>query len=184
MGSGKWQHEHGYWNFLVDANVVLIPDKDKADPRTGRMSGIDHAVQIAEDVQPTAKSVRWLDLPSGSKDITDWATRSEKHGMGDAEIVERLKTMIRRAPQYFRGIQLLSRVDRDILSVDLSQKSDLDWESMRNQLIEWLQELNPADLTKLYRDLRKLTRLTAAGMRSIVKKISSNRSGHRPSSLV
>ena len=66
MGAGKWQPE--YSEALTGANIVLLPDNDKA--------GRDHVQQIAESVHSVAGRVRIVILPGLPEkgDVSHWLT--------------------------------------------------------------------------------------------------------------
>ncbi len=63
-GAGKWRDE--YSEILRGADVVIIPDNDKA--------GRDHCTQVAKSLEGKAKTIRVLDLPDlpEKSDVTDW----------------------------------------------------------------------------------------------------------------
>lgn len=61
-GAGKWDDR--YATDLVGANVVLAGDRDDA--------GRAHIKDVAQSLSIAARSVRILDLPGTSKDISDW----------------------------------------------------------------------------------------------------------------
>jgi putative DNA primase/helicase len=62
MGAGKWrQHFNQY---LAGRNVVILPDNDKA--------GRGHAALVARSLQGIAASVKIVQVPAPSKDISEW----------------------------------------------------------------------------------------------------------------
>jgi len=75
MGAGKWHNS--YTEALREADLVIIPDKDKP--------GYAHAENIAKAVYGVAKRVRVVYLPGDCKDISDWLD-----GDGDIEQLKRL----------------------------------------------------------------------------------------------
>ena len=62
-GSGKWRDE--YEEYFKDADIVCIPDKDKA--------GIKGMIKVAKKLNRVAKRIRFLLLPVEYKgDLSDW----------------------------------------------------------------------------------------------------------------
>ena len=53
-----------YSQALKGADLVVIPDNDKP--------GRDHAAKVAQSCYGIAKRIRVLELPGGSKDVSDW----------------------------------------------------------------------------------------------------------------
>ncbi len=72
MGAGKWRPE--YNEMLRGANVIIIPDNDQLNEKTGIKAGINHAKQVARNLQGVANSVYMLTLPGGEacKDASIW----------------------------------------------------------------------------------------------------------------
>ena len=62
MGAGKWRDT--YSESLRNADIIIIPDKDKA--------GYQHAYQVAASCYGRAVRVRILELPGEYKDVSDW----------------------------------------------------------------------------------------------------------------
>ncbi|MFW6030322.1 MAG: hypothetical protein ACOCRO_08725, partial [Halanaerobiales bacterium] len=64
MGAGKW--DDSYTDTLTGAEVIIIPDNDKA--------GFNHASNVATKLLNKAKSVKVVELPGLDKkeDISDW----------------------------------------------------------------------------------------------------------------
>jgi Protein of unknown function (DUF3987) len=88
MGAGKWRNE--YSEILRGADVVIIPDNDKA--------GRDHAEQVATSLSGSAKRVRVLDLAAiwpecpAKGDTSDWIKAG---GTG-----EKLKALVEALPDW------------------------------------------------------------------------------------
>jgi hypothetical protein len=63
-GAGKWKPSHS--ESLQGRSVVIIPDNDKV--------GLEHAVQVARDLQGIASSVKIVELPNSplKGDVSDW----------------------------------------------------------------------------------------------------------------
>ncbi len=74
-GAGKWRD--AYSEALRGADVIIIPDKDEPGRR--------HAQQVAKSLQGNVASVKVLELPGESKDISDWldngGTQEELHNL-------------------------------------------------------------------------------------------------------
>ena len=85
MGAGKWRDS--YRQALKGADVVIIPDNDGP--------GRDHATQVAKSCYGKAVSIRVLELPDGSKDVSEWLDNG-----GDAD---HLKQLASRCPEYRRA---------------------------------------------------------------------------------
>lgn len=96
-GAGKWRDS--YAESLRGRTVVLIPDIDRADPKTGRRPGWEHVVKVANALVGVARSVRVIDLPNDFPaerggplepkwDVSDWldrgGTREQFFGAIDA----------------------------------------------------------------------------------------------------
>lgn len=84
FGAEKWKPE--YAEYLIGADVVIIPDNDKAGHR--------HAEQVAQSLVGKAKRIRLLELPNVPEkgDVSDWL------GAGGAK--EGLLSMVEQAPDY------------------------------------------------------------------------------------
>ena len=64
-GAGKWRAE--YSEYLRGKTVYIIPDADEP--------GRSHARTVAASLKGVAASVRIVNLPSGSKDATEWVQK-------------------------------------------------------------------------------------------------------------
>jgi len=82
MGAGKWRDS--YSQALKGADAVIIPDNDGP--------GRDHASQVAKSCYGIAKRIRVLELPSDSKDVSDW--------LGNGGDIEQLKQLVNACPDY------------------------------------------------------------------------------------
>jgi putative DNA primase/helicase len=67
-----WNWRDSYGEALAGRNVVIIPDLDKRDAKTGLCPGQEHAWAWAAALRGKAASVRILPLPSEGKDFSDW----------------------------------------------------------------------------------------------------------------
>lgn len=78
-GAGKWAKS--YSARLADRHVIILPDNDPIDPRTGLCPGRDHARKVLESLIDVAASVRILDLPDlpPKGDVVDW--QEAGHGL-------------------------------------------------------------------------------------------------------
>lgn len=61
-GAGKWSD--AYSESLRGRHVVLIPDMDRVNEKTGRRPGLDHVVRVANALLGIAATVRVLELPN------------------------------------------------------------------------------------------------------------------------
>jgi putative DNA primase/helicase len=61
-GAGKWADT--YSETLRGRHVVLIPDMDRPNEKTGRRPGLDHVVRVANALLGIAATVRVLELPN------------------------------------------------------------------------------------------------------------------------
>ncbi len=84
FGAEKWKPE--YADYLISADVVIIPDNDKVGRR--------HALQVAQSLIGKAKRIRVLELPNlpPKGDVSDWL---EAGGTK-----ENLLSMAEQAPDY------------------------------------------------------------------------------------
>lgn len=83
-GAGKWREEHSAC--LKGANVVIIPDNDKA--------GEDHAEKVAKSLKGYASRTRILRLPTTDRkgDVSDW--------LDAGGTIERLYDLANEAPDW------------------------------------------------------------------------------------
>ena len=67
-GAGKWRDS--YAEPLVGAHVVVVPDRDDPNPKTGRRPGVEHAELLLDKLRGWVDSIsiRW---PREGKDFTD-----------------------------------------------------------------------------------------------------------------
>lgn len=79
-GAGKWNDS--YSETLRGRHVVLIPDMDRANEKTGIRPGWNHVVKVANALLGIAASVRILELPNTFEpplvpkwDVSDWLDR-------------------------------------------------------------------------------------------------------------
>lgn len=84
-GAGKWTDE--YDQTLKGRAVVVIPDHDKIDSKTGKRPGWEHAVMVVKRLQRHAQWVRLLQLNiKEGKDISDW--------LAEGGTAEQLKALV------------------------------------------------------------------------------------------
>jgi hypothetical protein len=71
-GVGKFRKE--FSPSFKGRDVVLLPDNDPVDPKTGRRPGYDHVCRVAAILEPVAASIRILELPRlpPKGDVVDW----------------------------------------------------------------------------------------------------------------
>ena len=82
MGAGKWRD--AYTEALQGADLVIIPDND--DPGRG------HANQVAMSCYGKAARIRVLELPNGSKDVSNW--------LDNGGIRDELERLAKEAPEW------------------------------------------------------------------------------------
>jgi hypothetical protein len=68
MGAGKWRD--CYSDALLGTHAVILPD---VDGPAQKYAGQKHANQVAESLRSKAAEVSCLELPDGSKDLSEWA---------------------------------------------------------------------------------------------------------------
>lgn len=70
-GAGKWQE--GYNRALAGRHVVVIPDHDRVNEKTGKSPGEEHAQLVERQLKDHAASVRIVRLPlEPGMDVTDF----------------------------------------------------------------------------------------------------------------
>lgn len=71
-GALKWEKQ--YSEVLRGCNVIVIPDDDPVDSRTGFSPGHKHAREVCESLKGIANKVVYLELPTGVPhgDFSDW----------------------------------------------------------------------------------------------------------------
>jgi hypothetical protein len=98
FGAGKWKE--GYSEALRGRKVVILPDHDPVDAKTGYRAGWRHAVNVANNLYGIAASVKVLDLPGlkEGQDADDWV-----NGFGEAprrEILTALANLVQTCPEW------------------------------------------------------------------------------------
>ena len=102
MGAGNWRDS--YSEALRGADLIIIPDNDAP--------GREHANKIAQSCYGVAKRIRILELPSESKDISDW--------LDEGHTVDELKQLADARPDYEpsdNGVKLRCMADIQAESV-------------------------------------------------------------------
>ena len=102
MGAGKWRES--YTEALRGADLIIIPDNDPP--------GHDHANKIARSCYGKATRIRLLELPDGSKDVSDW--------LDNGSDIEQLKRLVDACPDYEpsdNGVKLRRMADVKVESV-------------------------------------------------------------------
>lgn len=88
MGARKWREK--YNESLKGKDLILCPDNDQ--------EGREHMTQVAQSLNGTSKSLKWLDLPGlpSKGDISDWIASFQD----PQAAAERLAVMIENADPY------------------------------------------------------------------------------------
>ena len=89
FGAGKWRDE--FSTYLTGARVAVIPDTDPD------AIGQTHATKVAHSVVTLANQVKWLPMPNGIKDLTEWVEAERASGVNDFAIKTKLQSMIHQA---------------------------------------------------------------------------------------
>ena len=124
MGAGKWRDE--YNKPLKGKNIVLLPDNDD--------EGRTHMAKVAQSLNGTAKSLKWLELPGLPKkgDVSDFiATFKNKD-----EAAERLSILIENAKPY----EPPEKVTLDDIILSVGQFYQMDIPERQELLFPWLKE--------------------------------------------
>ncbi|MBM4041585.1 MAG: hypothetical protein FJ290_24050 [Planctomycetes bacterium] len=96
-GAGKWKLVDD--DPLTGRRVAIIPDRDKPDPKTGRVAGADHGQDVARRLHGKAREVRLVELPGdGVKDASDWLAAHD--AQTPDELRAALLAMIEAAPPW------------------------------------------------------------------------------------
>ena len=97
MGAGKWRHvcEDGKPPIVLHGKKIIVcGDRDKPDPKTGKLHGQEHVEDIARSVKPFAASLRVVWVPQG-KDVSDFL---ESVGLEEAR--KTLQELVASTPEY------------------------------------------------------------------------------------
>lgn len=77
MGANYWRQHHS--ELLRGRHVVIVPDVDVPNPKTGKAAGWEHVVKVGNALLGIAASVRVLELPNAFAtplvpkwDVSDW----------------------------------------------------------------------------------------------------------------
>ena len=91
-GAGSWRAE--YSAHLKGRPIVILPDNDPPDKKTGRRPGLDHALQVARSLHEVAASVKVVQLPKLPEhgDVSDW--------LDNGGTAEQLKALVREAQEW------------------------------------------------------------------------------------
>jgi len=87
MGAGKWR---SHFNKVLEGkNIILCPDNDEP--------GRKHMAMVAESLNGTTKSLKWIDLPGEEKsDVTDFILKYSD----PEEAKKEISKLIEQAPPY------------------------------------------------------------------------------------
>ncbi|MBI3417986.1 MAG: DUF3631 domain-containing protein [Verrucomicrobia bacterium] len=95
MGAGKWHPEYTE-TLRGAARVVVIADKDKPDPKTGKLNGQEHAQAVGRALHGIAQSVKVIELPDvNGKPVKDAADFFAAGGTADE-----LRAIVKAAPEF------------------------------------------------------------------------------------
>lgn len=88
-GAGKWLKT--FAKFFADRDVVVVPDCDPPNEKTGKIVGAAHAKEVADSLIGVAKSIHVIELPDCQPKwgLDDWL-QSDDHDL--AELSEILRT--------------------------------------------------------------------------------------------
>jgi hypothetical protein len=124
MGAKKWKPE--YSESLKAKDVVLIPDNDN--------EGREHMTRVAQSLNGTAKSLKWIDLPDlpSKGDVSDFITTFPDKEQAS----ERLAILIDNAKPY----EPPKKVTIDDIILSANQFYQLDIPERQELLFPWLKE--------------------------------------------
>ncbi len=81
-GAGKWLKT--YAKFFADRDVVVVPDCDPPNEKTGKIVGAAHAKEVADSLIGIAKSIHVIELPDCQPKwgLDDWL-QSDDHDLSE-----------------------------------------------------------------------------------------------------
>ena len=102
-GAGKWLKS--YAKYFADRDVIVIPDCDPPNEKTGKIVGAAHAKDVADSMIGVAKSIHVIELPGCQpKDgLDDWL---EKRG----HTLEELSSILREAKEWGPESSIVTQV--------------------------------------------------------------------------
>lgn len=108
-GANAWPHSAEIASQLLRRHhVVVVPDKDHPDKKTGKRPGSVFAAQVVETLKTSAASLRLLELPglADGEDIEQWFDRGYD--------VEDLVRLAEAQPDLVQRLPLISSAARDL----------------------------------------------------------------------
>lgn len=95
-GAGKWTKTYG--KLLKDRDVIVVPDADLPNEKTGKITGALHALAVAESCFQYANTVHILQLPDcqAKWGLDDWLQKG-------GHTVQELAPLLEACPQYPEG---------------------------------------------------------------------------------
>ena len=102
-GAGKWLKS--YAKYFADRDVIVVPDCDPPNEKTGKIVGAEHAKTVADSLIGIAKSIHVIELPGCQpKDgLDDWL---EKRG----HTLEELSAILREAKEWGPESSIVTQV--------------------------------------------------------------------------
>lgn len=78
LGAGKWRDYYAVT--LQGAKVIILPDFDKLNQRTGKRPGTEGAIKIAQGLKNYAAAIKIVELPGlqEGQDVSDWIAAGGK----------------------------------------------------------------------------------------------------------
>ncbi|MEO2019136.1 MAG: hypothetical protein ABGZ53_32735 [Fuerstiella sp.] len=103
-GAGKWIKSYG--KIFTDRDVVIVPDADPPNARTGEIVGAAHAVAVADSCLEYANTIHIVQLPDcGEKwGFDDW--------LENGHTLEEFGKLLEECPQYPEG-EIITRIKPD-----------------------------------------------------------------------
>ena len=123
-GAGKWLKTYG--RILAERDVVVVPDCDPPNEKTGKIVGAAHAVQVADSCLPHANSVHVVQLPNCQPKwgLDDWLQLG-------GNSVQDLKKILEETPQYPEG-EIITEVTPQV-EENMEDADAVDWKIL-NQI--------------------------------------------------
>ena len=118
-GAGKWMKSYG--KLFAERDVVVVPDCDPPNEKTGKIVGAAHAVQVADSCLPHANSVHVVQLPNCQPKwgLDDWLQLG-------GNTLKDLQELMKDAPQYPEG-EIITEIKPE------AEEEEMDGEFVREQ---------------------------------------------------
>lgn len=116
-GAGKWLKS--YAKYFADRDVIVIPDCDPPNEKTGKIVGAEHAKEVADSLIGVAKSIHVIELPNCQPKwgLDDWL---QKGGHTVEELQEICKVAQPWGPESSIVTQVPVSGDDDVMADPLS----------------------------------------------------------------